>query len=443
MSNNKKQSLDEAVFAALKTRSENSGAYGTFEVSRSDEDVMSAVNYVLLMDNDPFDSIVGGFPFGRISEVYGLESCGKTAFAIRAAGKAKTGRIYRIENYADKDPVYTLLDEDDYEITVLYIDNEQSLDDDSKLVVDGARMKFLTARAETIEATFKIIDDMISVVEKRSELEKAKKGKQRLQFAVIIVDTIASSASKSELSAQWGVRDFPRLPGEISRGFSKLVRRINVNNVSLICTNQVRTAMNGAMIKGDESHSYTSPGGLALRFYASHRVFMMADMGNYRLRPERRFPDGLRVTFKTVKNRIRKPQRKGKMVLLFDKDNGGFNNLMSMLETMVYMKTVDVSAKDKGTGYTLKLKKHGVSPVGELVQPTLEEQDDAPAAGPKPGRFKEPTFTTRADWPLFYANNKAVCDALWQCTLKRMFESTNFDAPADAEDEESVNDEED
>lgn len=441
----KRLSLKEAVFASLQaTAGRPNTGLGTFEVADLNENVLSQVRYVVTTGIKAFDDIVGGFPIGRITELYGLESCGKTAMSIRAAARAGAGFVYEISKDASGEVQYRKLDEDEFEIVVFYIDNEQSLDDDHKLTVDGYRLNAVVGRTDTIEATFKAVDNLIEIVEKRTAQEAEKKGKRKLQFAVIVVDTIASTSSKDELAAQWGKRDFPRLPAEISRGFSKLVRRINVNNVCMICTNQVRIDYNAAQqMSVDDSCKYRSPGGMALRYYASHRVFMQASQGNYRLRPESKFASGLKITFRTVKNRIHPPLRNGRMVLLFDRVNGGLNDAFSTLETMVYTGAIEVTAKEKGTGFKLKCRKHGISPGEAATEADLESDDDNSAKG---GRSKDPGFTYRAEWPSFLEANKELVETLWTESNRRMFATLGLAGSGSvdaAENEDEENEDED
>jgi RecA/RadA recombinase len=66
------------------------------QISRTSKHVLSKVRYVLTTGIDPFDDLVGAFPFGRISEVFGLESCGKTQLMIKAAIRAQTLNVAEV-----------------------------------------------------------------------------------------------------------------------------------------------------------------------------------------------------------------------------------------------------------------------------------------------------------------------------------------------------------
>jgi RecA/RadA recombinase len=82
-------------------------------------------------------------PFGRIVELYGLESCGKTAMAIRCASRARRGFVSEVSRDGDGNIKYRQLDSNELNIAVLYIDNERSLDDDVKLNVDGVKLDII------------------------------------------------------------------------------------------------------------------------------------------------------------------------------------------------------------------------------------------------------------------------------------------------------------
>jgi len=416
-------SFQDALLAKLKAGLPKSDEWGVCEISRSNDEVLSAIRYVLTTGIKSFDDIVGGMPFGRIVELYGLESCGKTAMAIRSAVRAQMKAISEVSRKPDGTLEYHTLDPDDIEVAVLYIDNEQSLDDDDKLVVDGVKLNVITMRCDTIDMVFKMADRMIEGAEESTS--------KKTQFVVIVVDTIASTSARQDINQPWGKVDFPRLPGEISKGFSKLVRRVNSSNVCMICTNQVRTKFGAATGPGGgngvHSYQYSSLGGMALRFYASHRVFMHALGSKYKLAPNAQFAAGIQIGFQTAKNRLRMPQREGRMVLLFDQKQGGFNDAFSKLETLIYLDFIEVGSKEKGTDFTVNFASHGVETTTfdvKDVEASLEEEDDAPAPvrGRRLGkRKKNPGFKLRAEWPAFYAAHKADVDQLWGKAIEYAF----------------------
>jgi len=442
MKKEKKPTFQEALIARLHQYAPRGDkaveTYGTWEVASSKDDVLSKIRYVLTTGITAFDDIVGGMPFGRIVEVYGQESCGKTALALRCAGRAQLGSVCEVIRDGDGIKGLRKLKSSEFDVGVLYIDNEQSLDDDEKIKCDGHDLDIGIARCDTVAGVFKMVEHEIDETEKWQANEPDK-----LHFLVVVVDTIASTSTKEDLNAAWGTRDFPRVPYELGKGFSRLVRRINACNAILICTNQVRVDYVAA---GDRnanrkhvSYQYRSLGGKALKYYASHRVFMDALSSSYKLTPTAQFAAGLNIQFRTVKNRLRMPHRDGRMALLFDEKKGGFNEPFSMLETLLLYKFIEMDAETKNTGYRVKFMKNGVVPTtfgAEKITTTLEEDDAklSPRRGPS---RKDPTFKNRADWPAFYAAHRADIDALWAKAVQYAFNTPGLSEPL-VEDEEDI-----
>lgn len=228
------------------------------------------------------------------------------------------------------------------------------------------------------------------------------------------------------MSQSWSDADYPRQPQHISRALRKLTRRVNQSRTSILFTNQVRTRFQqGAPVKGArpslsiKADDYTSPGGLALRFYASHRIFMFSYMQNYKLIPDGSYAAGLLVGFHTKKNRIRPPLRDGRMVLLFDQKEGGLHNVFSMLETMVDNGFIEVASETKHTGYTCRFIENNINPTTfdrEETETSLEEDENTPRRG-RGSKKNPPGFKTRSEWPEYYNAHQADLDALWQATV--------------------------
>lgn len=416
----KKEIVDESegMMSTLKAMAPKGEDGYTWEISRTTDLVLSQIKYVLTTGIEPFDDLVGGMPFGRMVELYGLESCGKTAMAIRCAARAMKNNIAEVIREADESITLRPMPPEKCKVVVVYIDNEQSLDDDLKLVVDGEPLDVIGMRLDTTDDMFKAIDGAISYQEKRMVMEE-EDGIKR--FLLIVVDTIASTTTKQELEQKWGTQDFPRQPQQISKALRQLTRRVNQNNVCILFTNQVRTKFSEGQAKKTSfaisADDYTTPGGFALRFYASHRVFMYSFGQKYKLLPDAQFSAGLLVGFHTKKNRLRPPLRDGRMVLLFDAKQGGLNNTFSMLETLVFLGFVEVAAETKHTGYTLMFKANNIVPTtfdAAKVETTLEEDEVSPRRG---SSRKDPGFKYRSEWPQFYEDHKEDIDKLWHAAV--------------------------
>ena len=434
----KEPDFQDEVMAALQRGAprpkDNGKPVATYEISRTTEHVLSEIKYVLTVGLRPFDDMAGGFPFGRICEVYGLESCGKTALVLRTAIRAQQFQICEISRQPDGNIVYTPVDPAHCDVAVLYIDNEQSVDDDSKLIIDGKQGDVILARADTVDHIFKMVEVVIQTARDR-EIRFTEEGNPRKQFVVVVVDTIAATSSRQELEQDWGKDDYPRQAQQISAGFRQIVRDINRHNVCMICTNQTRENIQASERGGrrirlptPQDSEYTTFGGRALRFYASHRIFMFQIASKYKLVPGSQFSAGYLIGFRTIKNRIRKPLREGRMVIIFDDQNGGLHDTFSVLETLIFLGFAEVQNKEKGTHIVFKfmsnkipLKTFGV----DHTVTTFAEDDEKPAAKRGRGR-KDPFIETRSEWPSFYEAHKEDFDALWDAAVTYAFTIEGF-----------------
>jgi RecA/RadA recombinase len=391
------------------------GPAGVYEVMLSTERIPSAVSHVLMTGLAPFDDLTGGFPMGRIVEIYGLESCGKTNLVLRAAYQATQKNIYQVRT----DPetmvkTFEKLDPDTFDVGVCYIDNEQSLDEDNKIYVDGKRLYAAISRFDTIDNVFKTIEATLDTAVRR------QKRTGRKQFVICVVDTVASTSTRAELEMDWSKDDYPRTPAAIKAGFRVLTRRLKASEVEacVICTNQVSdnfakqssfTGRPRSLVPMDDD--YVSYGGKALKYFSTHRIFMYRLSTRYKF-PGSVFPDGFMVGFTTTKNRIKKPMRDGRMVLLFREKNGGFNNEFSLLETLLFLKC----AKIEDDGIRFRFKQAGVElKTFKTGRKKLDDEDEEV-------RFRgDPRIEHRGEWLQFYADHREDLDALWRYALDRCF----------------------
>ncbi len=171
---------------------------------------------------------VGGFPRGRIIEIYGPEASGKTTLALSVVAEAqrKGGQA-------------------------AFVDAEHALD---------------PVRAETIGVD---LDNLL--------LSQPDTGEQALEITetlirsgaidVVVVDSVAALVPQAELEGQMGDSVMGMQARLMSQALRKLTGAISKSKTVLIFTNQLRQKI-GVMFGNPE----TTPGGLALKFYASVRV---------------------------------------------------------------------------------------------------------------------------------------------------------------------------
>ncbi|NCA71843.1 MAG: hypothetical protein EOM91_17535, partial [Sphingobacteriia bacterium] len=171
---------------------------------------------------------IGGLPRGRIVEIYGPEASGKTSLALGIIAEAQRGGG-----------------------TCAFIDAEHALDDGyaARLGVDPNRL--LLSRPDTGEQALEITEQLICCG----------------GVAVVVVDSVAALTPRAERQA--GIGQAP--PGLQARLMSQGLRRLAAPAARAGCTvifiNQMRRAL-GAW----QGFSQTTPGGYALRFYASVRL---------------------------------------------------------------------------------------------------------------------------------------------------------------------------
>jgi recombination protein RecA len=247
---------------------------------------------------------VGGFPRGRIIEIFGPESSGKTTLALRIVAEAqKRGEL------------------------AAFIDMEHALDP-TWAGTNGVDVDNLfVSQPDYGEQALEVAKTLI--------LSKA--------FSVVVVDSVAALVPKAELEGDMG----DSFMGVQSRLMSQAMRVLNTivskTNCTLIFINQIREKI-GVMFGSPE----TTTGGRALKFYASVRI----DVRKKEVKKAGEMPIGHQVKFKAVKNKVSAPFRETEETLLFET---GFDTDGSMFDGAV---TIGIVQK-AGAWYSYKGEKIG------------------------------------------------------------------------------------
>lgn len=206
---------------------------------------------------------VGGHPEGRVIEIYGPESSGKTTLALHAVKEAQL-------KYPERETAY--------------VDTEHTLDLGyaRDIGVDVDRM--MISQPGYGEEALDIVDTLI------------RTGK----FSMIVIDSVANLVPKSELERGMGESSIGVQARLMSQAMRKLVGIAEMNNTTLIFLNQLREKI-GVMFGSPE----VTTGGNALKFYASVRI----DIRRVKpAKPEDEIGNTVRVTI--VKNKVHRPFNK-------------------------------------------------------------------------------------------------------------------------------------
>ncbi len=256
----------------------------------------------------------GGYPLGRVANLVGDKSTGKTLLAIEACAnfvKEYPGQIWYVEAEAAFDKGYA-------EALGMPID----------------RVNF--------------VEDIYTVEDWYEHLDKVLTEKDQDEPGLYILDSLDALSDRAEQQRKIDEGTYgANKPKQMGQLFRRLVQKIESRNVCIIVISQVRDAI-GVMF-GDK---HTRSGGRALDFYAS-QVLWLAQMGTLKktiAKVDR--PVGLRVKAKCKKNKVGLPLRECEVQIKF---GYGIDDVAANVEWLASIDKLDLIGTDKNkTGFFLK-----------------------------------------------------------------------------------------
>ena len=226
----------------------------------------------------------GGIGYGRVTELYGVESSGKSTLCLHITAECqKNGG------------------------TVAYIDTENALDIKYAAQLGVDVQKLIFSQPDSAEQALEIVDML------------AQSGKVNL----IVLDSVAALAPQAELDGEMSDMTIGLVARLLSKSLRKITHTLNEKNCAVIFINQLRDKISTGFSMGP---SEGTPGGRALKFFASQRI----ELRKTTAIKEGADVVGTKVKVKIVKNKISPPMKTCEIPLIFGKGFSGGDEVLDL-----------------------------------------------------------------------------------------------------------------